>query len=601
MTDHIEQVTEQLEGKNPEIVAETLRSLVRDNMTAEASEVFRYCNRVQPKNYYLVVRYAEILIDAGELIEAETLLDGELQKEKERYTLLYLLGRIDEKRGQCLNALDLYRRASRLAETPEEKEEINKALDRIRGYIHSDIFFNNGLYMIKLEGNLRPLNLQYNLAQLKRRREILKALLDNICPRAKSVLEVEIDGGVITRNLAAHGLKANGTAAEMEEIVLAIGFEYVEAMRNPHVSSPGYYRLDFDQAAAEGLEKKDIILVLPSRRQWYEQRSPREAASLLATLFSKCNRQLFFYIPPAPGGESGGNLHKELLALLKSNEHINKQVKVKPKPCFIAEDGGRLYRLDRGRLGAAGRAPVLPRGLEAVGGSSEIIAVDVERCRSLNGFGFTENGWNHFTAALKEQLENPDLPYNKSVLKAFYENFQPCNRQEQLFGYRQDPLPPLDRGWTLLPWVETKNRHTNPIGSPFTRDKANHHYGPNSDQFGRLVQKKLLDTYTLIKKHGYMPEIFPDGYIQGYLLKDGEDYRFYVNEGQHRMAAIGLLGYEVIKARFNPEFLPLVDIRDLHQWPQVESGLYSKKTAEKVFRFFFEEDGRRRAEELGLL
>ena len=67
------------------------------------------------------------------------------------------------------------------------------------------------------------------------------------------------------------------------------------------------------------------------------------------------------------------------------------------------------------------------------------------------------------------------------------------------------------------------------------------------------------------------------------------------------MAATGLLGYEVIKARFNQEFLPVVDIAELESWPQVKSGLYEKKVAEKVFYYYFEENGPKKAKALGLL
>ncbi len=111
----------------------------------------------------------------------------------------------------------------------------------------------------------------------------------------------------------------------------------------------------------------------------------------------------------------------------------------------------------------------------------------------------------------------------------------------------------------------------------------------------------LKNTGAMLFTHGYLPEIFPDGYIQGYLLKDGEDYRFIVTEGQHRMAAIGLLGEKTIKVRFDLNWLPIIDRAKLKKWPQVISGLYSDTVAEKVFRYYFEENGRRKAEQLGLL
>jgi hypothetical protein len=63
---------------------------------------------------------------------------------------------------------------------------------------------------------------------------------------------------------------------------------------------------------------------------------------------------------------------------------------------------------------------------------------------------------------------------------------------------------------------------------------------------------------------------------------------------------VGLLGFKTIKVRFNPDFLPVVDLKNIKTWPQVRRGLYSESAAEKVFRYYFEEDGRRKAKELGL-
>jgi len=585
-----------VEEQAPEVVARTLQSLIRENLVSEARQVYIDYARRRPDNPGIAMLYADVLINAGELAEAERVLEGELKKNTGYYPLLFRVARLDEERGQNLNAFDLYRQAEAQAETAEQKREVRAALARVKKNIHSEVFFRTNSYTIKLEGNPAPLNLQYNLGQLIKRKHLLDAILGNLDERAKSVLEIECDAGIISRNLAAHGFKVQGQAAEMSDLLLAMGFDYVEMVRSAEFPTPDYYCLDIDETTLDHLEKMDVIMVLPPRPAWYKKRGASRSAKLLKMLFNKTKRQLFFYIPPDPKKTGGQALERKILAALNGDRGIS----AAPVPCFADDQEGQLYRIDQKQAVSGGIAKNLPAGLMVQSSRSSIFEIALEYCRSLNGFGYGSGGWNHFTAVLEEMLNSPGFRYSGSVLERFYEYYQPANRKEQLFGAENASLAPLNRGWTILPWVKTKNRLVNPAESPVLRLGGNPHYGPNSKQFGEQECKKLMTSYTLIKKFGYLPEIYPDGYIQGYFLKDGPDYRFQVNEGQHRMAVLGLLGYKTVKAKFNPEFMPVVDLKNIAQWPQVKSGLYTKELAEKVFRYYFEEDGRRKAKDLGL-
>ncbi len=587
-----------IDQQSPEAVAAALHSLVGDNLTEEAHEVFKRYNNMEPKNQYLVSVYADVLIEAGRLAEAERLLEGDINKQGERFSVLMCLGQIDEARGQNLNAFDLYQRCEQLAGSVEEKQQAETMVRQVKNKIKSEVFFKSDAYLVVLEGNQKPLKMQYNINSLKKRKDLLDAIINEIDPRSKSVIEIESDAGIIARNLSGHGFKADGTATEMSDVLLAIGYDYVERLRKSDSSTPEYFNYNFNSQRASVLDKRDVILILPKSRQWYEQRGAQVAAELIGTLAGRAKRQLFFNIPPEPDNLAECELVRSVLGYLKKDSNLPSG----PELCYEDSKSGRLYRVNQSQAGAGNRQKLLPFAPATQSTRSAILEVEVDKCRSLNGFSFTEGGWNHFTALLKDLLSDPKLTYEKSALKTFYDKYQPKNRQEQFFGPSGpgNYLEPLDRGWTLLPWAETKNRTVNPVKSPTLASGGNPHYGPNSNEFGINQAQRLLATYTLIKEHGYLPEIFPDGYIQGYLLKDGSDYRFYVNEGQHRMAAIGLLGYSTIKVKFNPDFIPVVDIKNIKDWPQVRRGLYSEEMARRVFCYYFEEDGRRKANELEL-
>lgn len=539
--------------------------------------------------------YIDLLIKAGALKEAEKLLELSLKRDPANFALLFKLGRIDEIRGQHLSAADLFRQAKLAAKIAVDKKEALKAFDRVRGKISSDVIFTPGSFTVNLLGNRNPLQLKYRLKEQLKRLSLFEVLLETIDPRTKSVLELECDSGLVARNLAAYGLKAEGAAEEMTDIVLSLGFEYVEMLRKPASLSPTYYEFTPTEESLEELDKYDLILLLPTRFAWYESRGLEGVLKLFERLAAKSKRQFFFFLPGTKKEEEAKAFADKLLERLKTADLPAPPVKVK------TDSEGQLYCINQRQADTGDREKLLPRGLALNGSRSVVLKVELEKCRSLNGFSFGRKGWNHFSAFLEELLENEELRFEDSILHKFYSRFQPKNRQEQLFGESKEALPPLDRGWTLLPWVDTKNRFQNPLESPQLNGQGNPHYGPNSVEFGEFVAKRLWAGYTLLKEYGYLPEVFPDGYIQGYMLKKGKDYRFYVNEGQHRIAALALLGYEEIKVKLNPDFLPVVDLKHIKKWPQVRRGLYSEEIAARVFCHYFEEDGCGTARRLGLL
>ncbi len=64
---------------------------------------------------------------------------------------------------------------------------------------------------------------------------------------------------------------------------------------------PDYACLDLDAEAARSLDKSDVIMVLPTGADWYEQRGSQQAAALLQLLLEKARKQLFFYLPAENG------------------------------------------------------------------------------------------------------------------------------------------------------------------------------------------------------------------------------------------------------------------------------------------------------------
>ena len=62
--------------------------------------------------------------------------------------------------------------------------------------------------------------------------------------------------------------------------------------------------------------------------------------------------------------------------------------------------------------------------------------VDVDRTLNRAGFCYGASGWHPFVAALQERLADPRATYASSVLRAFYERFQPTTVRELLLDER---------------------------------------------------------------------------------------------------------------------------------------------------------------------
>lgn len=232
----------------------------------------------------------------------------------------------------------------------------------------------------------------------------------------------------------------------------------------------------------------------------------------------------------------------------------------------------------------------IPKGKEALYSGSSIVEVEVKKCCDWLGFSYTDNGWHYLSATIKEFIANPNIKYNKSLLSNYYRSFQPKSIQDCFF-YKGDEFPSVSSKLTRLPWGTTVNM----------KPKNNQHFGPNSDTFVENEFRRTKRIYNKIASEGYQPEKYRDGYIRGHFFKNDNDYRFMLASGQHRMAVLGVLGYQTIQVKIHPNWKRVIDKEDLLSWPYVHRGTYDKESACKIFNAYFTNTGREKAQKLNLL
>ena len=114
----------------------------------------------------------------------------------------------------------------------------------------------------------------------------------------------------------------------------------------------------------------------------------------------------------------------------------------------------------------------------------------------------------------------------------------------------------------------------------------------------RRQYEKIRNLTVSIGTDGYHPDKFPtrQGHITGYWLSDGENNKFYVTAGNHRMAVIAALLDEKVPVVFEKKeyckqrdlihrdsFQNIYRSADVEMWPSVRSGFITVTTALQIF------------------
>ncbi len=236
---------------------------------------------------------------------------------------------------------------------------------------------------------------------------------------------------------------------------------------------------------------------------------------------------------------------------------------------------------------------------------SELIC-SLDQCTTLYGFGLLSADWHYLASTMRQYLEDPAVPLEKTHLWAYFQKFRPCNMHEAIFGrVSEDDASTRDalsryrdpeRG--PMPWTSQKDIELEVHKAEFAGD-----YGPwpvqdIAERFNRIRQ--VCDT---IRKHGYDPALaaHEDDTIRGVLLKWGNDWKMVILGGNHRACALAALGGTHIPVQADRGLPPRLDLDNAAQWPCVRMGVVPESVAVKVAASYFTSPGNRKAEAWGII
>ena len=231
--------------------------------------------------------------------------------------------------------------------------------------------------------------------------------------------------------------------------------------------------------------------------------------------------------------------------------------------------------------------------------TGQVKRVPVELLTTFGAFSYSQDGWHHYTAALKEMDQDPSAGPENSILRAFYDRFSLQPRDGYLPVHEQDC------------WQSTKTCYLPPWGGGRVvtfGNRMEQWTGPKTDDDIKFHFDHLKTLCVEIKSQGFRPWSYRDGYIRVCILERGDgDLRYLVVGGQHRAAIMSHLGHSSVWVRLQPRHaiypgtLPYrVKLSEIDSWKEVVSGLFTQQNARSFFESYFKYDGRQQASTVGL-
>jgi hypothetical protein len=268
---------------------------------------------------------------------------------------------------------------------------------------------------------------------------------------------------------------------------------------------------------------------------------------------------------------------------------------------------------------SAGLVPLSPDPSEALHRArfGVLAAFDcpLELARDTRGFSFAPDGWHPWVAELQDQDRRATaVDATPPLLQRYFESFQPRDALEALAGFEPDaPCALSDLGpelfwvtpwcaWTpeemaraVRDWVGRGARDHGLLDFDPGRDGSPYH-GPTSSRLAEVEARRLRAAATVLRRDGY-DRRFGDSLF--YLVRRGGEQRAVkFGGGYHRTAAMAAIGAPTVPAQLRPPLA--VDVDDVDDWPQVRSGLWSRRAAIRYVDHVFDFDAVAWARERGL-
>jgi len=237
---------------------------------------------------------------------------------------------------------------------------------------------------------------------------------------------------------------------------------------------------------------------------------------------------------------------------------------------------------------------------------SFLIDADFENCIGLYQYSCEKYGDNPLVNTITDYLKNGMDGFEGSKLEDFYHHCSPDSAAEwfNLEGKIHNDLTELPTYSAVFPWenatMKGRKRYrernvsseTQKRGKSLSVEHGIELIGPFSKERGELEVNTLIELTKSIQKKGYRRGNHQSDDISSSVLIDEDSYKFLINDGNHRIAALSALDYKSVPVRVEPTSIPAFIYRnEVDYWPKVKEGLYTRKQALSIFDAIFRGDG----------
>ncbi len=208
---------------------------------------------------------------------------------------------------------------------------------------------------------------------------------------------------------------------------------------------------------------------------------------------------------------------------------------------------------------------------------------------------------HYYVLALIRAMQAPEAKREKTIadtLRSYMEQVTIANSAQRL-GLIAGEVPLLDQAppWVIVyPWqnipvdeaIRLKNRETldenQRDGVDLDAWQGGASYPLASEVKLESEAKKMLELLTSIRKSGYQINEDPQNGIGAKLLvNESADVVWCISGGFHRCCVLAALGYRNVPATVSA----IIHRKQVRKWPLVKTGLFSEKTALKLFDNIF--------------
>lgn len=179
------------------------------------------------------------------------------------------------------------------------------------------------------------------------------------------------------------------------------------------------------------------------------------------------------------------------------------------------------------------------------------------------------------------------ITQGEHALQRYYTEFCPANLAQMHgvieTGLQGENLPP----W-CLPWCAWAEQRPPSAEAGLDAVHGVSYYGPCSPQKVAVEYQRMSYVTDSIVAKGYQPA--RNGHIEGYFMRSGARFRFFVQGGKHRAAALVALGFERIPVRIRQTWPRVIAAGSEKDWPMVRDGQLAPELAERVLARYFQDD-----------